>query len=54
MSGIDVEPEGCGFANEAPRLDDRVGLGDDTGQAWDLDGETPRFEIGGEIGRAHV
>src|SRR5712691_11054043 len=48
MSGIDVEPEGGGFANEPPCLDDRVGLGDDTGQVGNLDGETSRLEVGGE------
>jgi hypothetical protein len=48
MSGIDVEPEGRGFANEAPRLDNRIGLGDDPRQIGNFDGEASRFEIGGE------
>src|SRR5260370_16665605 len=48
MSGIDVEPEARGCANEAPRVDNRIGLGDDPRQIGNFDGEASRFEIGGE------
>jgi len=48
MNGFDVEPEDSGVANPPSRFDDRVGFGDDARQVWNLDGETSRFEIGGE------
>jgi hypothetical protein len=43
-SGVDVEPEGCGFADHALRLYDGVGLGNDARQVWNLDSEASRME----------